>query len=201
METPQSVERDGKPRQIRAIEYHMTDGKWFPFSVVTSSDTYDFDYSKSHGLLYHSSGSGSKHYLLHRFTKPKTLPGKLWVAPGVKLVRYKIKRDAERTIEEVEVPRDPTALAKMGYALLDKPLALEDGLNPFNNATEGEPIWCELCKDFLLYEDDDPCEHLEWCKRCGSFVYVARHVPHDRGLRGKPVIHEEQNVHDRVGAR
>jgi hypothetical protein len=180
---------------ITAIEYQKTAGKWHPHSVETAHNTFDFDFSKVHGLLYHCSGSGvSKEHLLHGFTKPKALPGKLWVAPGVKVVYYKSDATMDDATMDLEtLPASPAKIKAMGYQLLDAPLMLEKGPNPFDNAEEGETVWCGVCKDFLLREDDVPCDHLEFCERCGNFVYSKGHVSIDdeKGPKGTPIVHSE----------
>jgi hypothetical protein len=48
----------------------------------------------------------------------------------------------------------------------------------FENAIEGETIWCSRCKDQIL--EEDPCDHIWWCDTCGTWSVPGDRCGHTR---------------------
>lgn len=155
--------------RVVAIEYvHRK-----PHSVITATGTsvefWDFDWCKTDRQCYfHCSGSGGNLRMhIHGFVNPTPPPGEIWSAiPVVRCVRGK-----ECAVSDAQ-------LLRMGYRRLRMPRLLtgpfgEKSRNPFDVGVEGETVYCARCKDCRLDCDyGGPCEHIEWCDRCGAQVYV-----------------------------
>lgn len=156
---------DDKGLPIALIEYHRHGKLWMPHWVLTTKpdgrcycQVYDFDWSDSYSTLYyHNSGSGVGPYI-NGWPNAKRARAKLWwdqsAAPVLKSGGGEIL-----TAEDV---------AKQGFALIAEPLVLGNGeTNPFIYGSHGEVIYCTKCRDHL--PEDNPCEHVFWCERCGEW--------------------------------
>lgn len=110
---------------ILVVEYQC--GR--PFSVATERRMYDFDRKRGVGLVWHVSGGGTGRkatYHLGEYVEAAKVPGAVWAAPGITLVRTRIYGRGFRS-----VPVDATRLLRMGIRVLS-----EHKGNPFDVASE-----------------------------------------------------------------
>jgi hypothetical protein len=208
--------RDQELHRVVFIEYHdrrpvsvVTENHWdrsgmpwFKAGVDKPSGTcaayWDFDWCKRDRALYYSQSGGGGDPLsihVHSFCEPDPPPGLIWAAPDVRFHRWVSKDRPEVAIQTDSV------LLMMGYHRIARPLLLKstqfDGpkrtRNPFLAAEEleGRIAYCKICDDH--FPSDHECEHMEWCDRCASLVYIDGHVPEDQD---EPVIHDETDDDD-----
>jgi hypothetical protein len=155
--------------EIRAINYHRRR----PHAVLTVSSNgqarwWDFCWVPSWRQYFFSDGGGghADRIAVKAFADPERIPGRIWVAKGIQILRHGRQRIKGSDI-----------LFGMGYKTLRKPLLLTAGKagkrksrNPFELGDEGECYYCHFCRTSVFNED--LCRHVEWCGRCGARVYV-----------------------------
>jgi hypothetical protein len=168
-----------------------------------AQDNWDFDYSKRHGgLYYHNSGGGGgpvTHVELCGFINPKTPQARIWIAPGIKLKKW-VRKDTYKEI-------DAAGALKLGYQIVKRPLSLNHLLsdydrkegkktcNPFEAGEESENglIYCKECDDWMIDDEYDLCEHLEYCSKCGSIVYSKDGMFIDQGSSRCQHVNREED--------
>lgn len=187
--------RDGKPFSVVTEMHWDHSGKpWFIAGRDTPNGVaghdWDFEWCNRDGVCrYDLSGFGGKpRFCAHRFCEPSPPPAELWIAEGTPVFTY------TRNCKERRVESD-AELLKLGYKRLRRPKLLKGRFgdktrNPFDAAWEGRAIYCDRCDDYL--PDENPCEHLEWCDECASWVYVDTNEFHvDYGGGSHECVEEE----------
>lgn len=189
------MELGGEGNQHRIVMIEYQDG--WPFAIITEKhwdhskkpwfkpgrdrpngtvqEYWDCCYSRTEETLYfHNSGSGGKDVHLYPFVHWKRTPGRIWVAPGIRLIHPVYSR-ARGNSKEKLIVRD-FDLFKLGYRRLHEPLMLsniygEASRSPFEIGQEGRTIYCEVCEDHRLDDGCSPCEHITWCDECCAWIY------------------------------
>jgi hypothetical protein len=132
----------------RVVMVEFQEGK--PFNVWTtdndkSFDGYDFTYSKIFNQLYYHNSSGGRDFYAY--------DGQYWVDEEF----LYLMRNYRSTREKVALP-DPAK------RLLEIPQDLQDELT---FAIEKDVVCCSKCEDW--FPEDDHCQHVFWCERCGDW--------------------------------
>ncbi len=127
-----------------AVEYEQTKGGlWVPRQAWVrdrdgSIDLHDCDWIESRRELYHHDAGGGDPYV-NGWSEPERMPGRIWIAEGI-------------TITDDSSPRralsDDDLLAHGIRRVHGPPPA------PFEDAHEGDVIWCEVCKENIPDEED-----------------------------------------------
>lgn len=158
---------DGRTEKILAIEYFRDDsGKILPFSVFTAgSDNpdyhseYDFDFCKSNQTLYYHNSSMGCAFYVNKLANPSIPPSSfLWWDKSIHPESNDGQARRHLTVEEIKA---------IGYGVIGEPLEIDGSKNPFDNAEYGELQYCSECDEF--FREDDLCEHIWWCDKCGWF--------------------------------
>lgn len=120
--------------KVLAIEY--VDGK--PFTVETTKDGYDFDDSRSHGLLFSASGD-----TVHLPRNRKCAIGRSYWFADAHAPAAKLLARAKR----------------VGAKILPAPLHGD----PFEKARECVgTVYCTICRERIPDEEESYCTHLFW---------------------------------------
>lgn len=142
-----------------AVEYTQTEsGLWVPHQAwVRDSkggiDMYDCDFIESRGeLYYHESGGGTPY--VNGWMEPERLPGRIWIAEGAVVT---CDGRSKRPLSDAD-------LLARGIRRVHGPTPA-----PFDDAIEGDVLWCEDCKDYVPHEDG---EGITACGRCSEQHHV-----------------------------
>lgn len=127
--------------------------------------SYDVDYSRRYGYLFHMSGAGGSH--AEPVDGPYFACGDLEVEERSSTLVNKKARDRNRTRRLRAIP---------------KAFDLEPGQDLLgwlqHNAIQQDAVWCSECKDNV--PGDELCEHCWWCGEIGWYS-----TPSDRcGCKG-----------------
>lgn len=117
-------------------------------------DTYDVDYSKTYGYIFHMSGCGGRTvfdvsgiYFVSGEVRVNEVPS-TFVQPASR------QRNKTRKLRRLPQSFD----LQPGQDLLDW---LE------RNGIDSDTVWCSICRDRL--PESDLCEHTWWCDRTSSY--------------------------------
>lgn len=129
-----------------------------PFSVITTDgrgfDYYDIDWCRRDGELYgHKSGFGASTPMVGSVEYPYS--GMYWLADGYEFPVTPL------AVRLPEMPAEYTGDSLQRY--LDMEIST---------------VGCQICNDRL--PDDEPCEHIWWCYRCGMFSEPSERCGHNR---------------------
>jgi hypothetical protein len=163
--------QDYENRRIVLIEYAGQGRIWMPHSVFVHDapdfphcfSTYDFTWSKTHGsLYYHESGSGGPPYV-NGWPGAKKTHAKLWWDQEASPI---LETGGGQVITSADLP-------SLGFELISEPLILDNDAetNPFIYGIEMGVICCTKCQDWL--PEDEPCNHVFWCEKCGVWGGAA----------------------------
>jgi hypothetical protein len=146
---------------LKVVEYIRVGNAWRPHSIITDRGVWDACWSRrSGGLLVHeSSNCGIYADRAHSISKlaPNQSPWRIWVADGVPLTRFVLKRGAPLGEGRERPVTTDAALRRLGWIRLTKRPA-----DPFKDAmiVDGHIEYCTVCEDYM--DDMDLCEHLVW---------------------------------------
>lgn len=147
--------------------------------------SYDVDYSRQFGYIFHMSGAGGNNEIevrgLYHVTArvvARRLLGEKGTLPAPRIIKK-----APQWVDSRDMPpfdnqprtqairkRNPTSLLARLPRAFDVPPGqdLLDWLQ--NNGIEGESVWCSTCRDFFPGENNCAlCEHIWWCEKIGDY--------------------------------
>lgn len=146
--------------------------------------SYDVDYSRQFGYIFHMSGAGGDNKIevrgLYHITA-RVVARRLLGEPKGTLPAPKIVGKPPQWVDSRDDPpnqprtqairrRNPTRLLER----LPKAFDLEPGQDLLdwlqNNGIEGESVWCSTCRDYFPGENDyDLCKHVWWCDKIAYY--------------------------------
>jgi hypothetical protein len=145
-----------------AVEYEQTKGGlWVPRQAWVRRggyiDMHDCDWIESRRELYHHDAGGGDPYV-NGWLEPERMPGRIWIAEGITVT------DASSTGRALS---DDDLLA-LGIRRVHGPTPA-----PFEDAHEGDVLWCDVCQEDIPDDDDDITD---------CFCCSEQHHMHEGGL-------------------
>ena len=148
------------------VEYEQaTSGLWVPRQAWVRDgkggiDMHDCDWVESRQeLRHHESGGGTPY--VNGWPKPERLPGRIWIADGT-VVTSDGWEGPKRVLSDDD-------LLALGIRRVHGPTPA-----PFDDAHEGDVLWCDVCKENI---PDEHGENISFCGCCDE-----KHHMHEGGL-------------------